>query len=161
MKKNILLFGLIFASLFAISCEEDDVCVGEGTPFLTVVFRNNLNQTNFKDSLTIHAADNIEFNNAIEVLPRTFTDSVKLPLGGLESNVTYFKIKRNDNEQSDVLTVNYATKTSYVSKACGFRLTYENLNYQSTGFYIENIIPSSSTILENEATTNLYIALSN
>jgi hypothetical protein len=161
MKKGFLFFGLALASLFAVSCEEDDVCVGEGTPYLTVVFRNNLNQINFKDSLTIHAADNMDFENAVQVLPKTLTDSVKLPLGGLESDVTYFQIKRGNNTQTDILTVNYSPKTSYVSKACGFRLTYENLNYQSTGFYIENIIPSESTILENEATTNLYIALSN
>jgi hypothetical protein len=161
MKKGILIFSLALASVFAVSCEEDDVCVGEGTPYLTVVFRNNLNQSNFKDSLTIHAADNINFENAVQVLPKTFTDSVKLPLGGLNTNVTYFRIKRRSNTQTDVLTVNYAPKSSYVSKACGFRLTYENLNYQSTGFYIENIIPSPSTILENEANTNLYIALSN
>ncbi|MET3732643.1 DUF6452 family protein [Moheibacter stercoris] len=161
MKKGILFLGIAIASIFAISCEEDDVCVGEGTPYLTVVFRNNLNQTNFKDSLTIIAANNINFENAVEVLPKTFTDSVKLPLGGLESSATYFQIKRRSNTENDILTVNYSPKSSYVSKACGFRLTYENLNYQSTGFYIENIIPSESTILENEATTNLYIALSN
>lgn len=160
MKKGILFGGIVISSIFAISCEEDDVCVGEGTPYLTVVFRNNLNQVNYKDSLTIHAANNSDFNNAVEVLPKTFTDSIKLPLGGLEDNVTYFKIKRGNNEQTDVLTVNYAPKTSYVSKACGFRLTYENLQYESTGFYIENIIPGPTTTLENEATTNLYIALS-
>lgn len=160
MKKIYWIIGIVLMSIFAVSCEEDDVCVGEGTPYLTVVFRNNLNQTNYSDSLTIHAADNLEFNNAIEVLPKTFTDSVKLPLGGLDNSVTYFKIKRRSNEQTDVLTVNYTPTSTYVSKACGFRLTYENLNFQTTNYFIENIIPSSSTSLVNETSTNLYIALS-
>lgn len=159
--KKLIFAVVIFSGIFAVSCEEDDVCVGEGTPYLTVVFRNNLGTQNLRDSLTIESADNIEFNDAVLVLPKTFTDSVKLPLGGLDDSQTFFRIKRRSNPQTDILTVNYTTKSEYVSKACGFRITYEDLSYTSTFNHFQAIDPSESNVLTDETTTNLYIRLSN
>jgi|SRR5690606_1866018 len=160
MKKGFWFLGLMLMSFLVLSCEEDDVCVGEGTPFLTVVFRNNLGTENFKDSITIWGANNADFSDETLVLPKTFTDSIKLPLGGLEHQVTYFRIQRRSNVQSDILQVNYHPKSEYVSKACGFRIVYENLNFQSTNYFIENITPGSTNNLDNETFTNLYISLS-
>lgn len=147
---------MFFAALSAVSCEEDDVCVGEGTPNLTVVFRNSIDDTKLRDSIFIESlnADNVVLDT---VLYWTVTDSIKLPLGGLDETTSYFQIRRKMTGTPDVLTVNYNTKSSYVSKACGFRITYDNLGYQSTENEIQNLVPGESNILENESATNLYI----
>lgn len=143
-----------------LSCEEDDVCIGEGTPHLTVVFRNAFNTENLKDSLTIVSSATPDFQLTDTLYNHQLLDSIKLPLGGLAEEVSYFKIQRR-NLEPDVLTVHYLTKTNYVSKACGFRITYENLSYTTTYTNIGNLQPSESNILDSEASTNLYIVYSN
>ena len=153
--------GLIFCSLWAVSCEEDDVCVGDGTPALTVVFRNYLNSSNLMDSLTIEADNTAEFTHPDTVYEKAFTDSVKLPLGGLNDNRTFFRIKRRSNSEKDILTVHYNPHSAFESKACGYRITYDNLNYETTHNRIEYLQAGESNVLENESKTNLYIILSN
>jgi|SRR5690606_5807608 len=161
MKKRFWVLGLIFCSLWTVSCEEDDVCVGEGTPFLTVVMRNNVGTANLADTLTIEASPTVDFANPDTIYLKVFTDSLKLPLGGLDESQTFFRLRRRSNADRDILTVNYQTKSEYVSKACGFRITYEDLNYSSSFNHIEAIEPAESNVLENETITNLYIRLSN
>lgn len=142
-------------------CEEDDICIGEGTPNLTVVFRNQLNTENQKDSLTIYRSADIGFEDADTLFEKFFTDSIKLPLAGLNTDRVYFKIKRRSNTDSDILTVNYQSKSEYVSKACGFRVVYEGLNYDTTQQHINSLLPAESNELKDETTTNLYIIFGN
>lgn len=155
MKKRISILGIILTTIFAVSCEEDDVCVGEGTPYLTVVFKNTLDQENLRDTLLIERVDVNQ--TVLDTVIWTVTDSIKLPLGGLDETTSHFRIKRRAAGIPDILTVDYDTKSSYVSKACGFRITYENLDYSSTLNDIQNTVPGESNTLENEAATNLYI----
>lgn len=149
---------MFFAALSAVSCEEDDVCVGEGTPYLTVVFKNTLDNENLTDTIIIQKLlSDGQTVDTTYASSRAFTDSIKLALGGLDETTSYFQIRRKMTGTPDVLTVNYNTKSSYVSKACGFRITYDNLGYQSTENEIQNLVPGESNILENESATNLYI----
>lgn len=159
MKFKLLFF--IFIPLLLIGCEEDDICIGEGTPNLTVVFRNQLNSVNQKDTLSIYRSTSEDFENQDTIYQKFYTDSIKLPLYGLNSNRAYFKIKRRSNSDNDILTINYHSKSEYVSKACGFRLTYDNLNYHSTHQHINTIEPAESNELKDETITNLYIILGN
>lgn len=161
MNKWILIFVLLSGSIILSSCEEDDICVGEGTPNLTVVFRNDFNSQNLQDTLTIHASNTIDFENSYLIYDKVFSDSLKLPLGGLNEEVIYYKIQRRSNSVSDILKVDYQSNTEYVSKACGFRLIYEGLQYQTTQNYINYLIPNESNELKDETKTDLYIVLSN
>lgn len=161
MKKRNLIFGLLIAIGFAVSCEEDDVCVGEGTPFLTVVMRNNIGTENLADTLTIEASPTADFANPDTLYLKAFTDSIKLPLGGLDESQMFYRLRRRSNIERDILTVNYNTQSEYVSKACGFRITYEDLSYQSTYNHIQSIEPGETNVLTDETITNLYIRLSN
>lgn len=161
MNKRVLFLILLIGSMILASCEEDDICVGEGTPNLTVVFRNDFNTQNLKDTLTIYASNSIDFENSYLLYDKVFSDSLKLPLGGLNEEIIYYKIQRRSNSVSDILTVNYQPTTEYVSKACGFRLTYEGLQYQTTQNYINYLIPNESNELKDETETDLYIVLSN
>jgi len=160
MKKGFLIFGVI-CSILMFSCEEDDVCVGEGTPYLTVVFRNYLNNANLKDSLTIESDATADFTNPDTIYLKTYTDSIKLPLGGLNDDQTFFRIKRRSSSEKDILTVNFNSQSEFESKACGYRITYDNLSYETTENRIEYLQPGESNVLENESDTNLYIILSN
>jgi len=125
-----------------------------------VVFKNTLDQENLSDSLWIESVDANQ-NVLDTVLTWTVTDSIKLPLGGLDETTSHFRIKRRAAGIPDILTVDYDTKSSYVSKACGFRITYDNLDYNSTFNDIKNTVPGESNTLENEAATNLYIYYTN
>ena len=161
MKKRFLITGILL-TLFALgSCEEDDVCVGEGTPFLTVVFRNPLNNANAADTLTVIESKTPDFADSDTIFEKVYTDSIKLPLGGLDNDISYFKIKRRSNSETDVLQVGYTPKSNFVSKACGFRVTYDGLNYETTFNQIEYLNPGESNVLEDESKTNLYIIYSN
>jgi hypothetical protein len=160
MKKRFLIAAIFFSIITLISCEEDDVCVGEGTPFLTVVFRNPLNTVNYADSLSIFESKTPDFTDADTIYYKEITDSVKLPLGGLNDDVSYFKIMRRSNPDTDVLKVNYNSQSSYVSKACGYRITYEGLEYETSHNLIEYLIPDESNGLEDESKTNLYVIYS-
>lgn len=161
MKKRFLIGAIFFSVITVISCEEDDVCVGEGTPFLTVVFRNPLNNANAVDTLTVIESKTPDFADSDTVYEKIYTDSIKLPLGGLDNNISYFKIKRRSNPDTDVLQVGYTPKSNFVSKACGFRVTYEELTYEATFNQIEYLNPGESNVLEDESKTNLYIIYSN
>lgn len=158
MKKRILIVCMIFTALFAFSCEEDDVCVGEGTPYLTVVFKNTIGDVNLTDTIIIQKF--LADGQTLDTIFGTqvgFTDSIKLALGGLNESTSYYQIRRRTTGIPDILTINYNTKSTYVSKACGFRITYDNLNYSSTEFDIRNLVAGESNTLENESATNLYI----
>lgn len=159
MKKTLVLLGLSSISLFLFACEEDDICVDEGTPFLTVVFRNALNSANQSDTLTIYSSDNLDFQNPTLLYEKVFSDSLKLPLGTLNQSNTYFRIQRRSNPDFDLLSVHHQTISEYVSKACGFRLTYEDVSYESTQNHIDYLIPSESNQIKDESETNLYIVL--
>lgn len=147
--------------LFLSSCEEDDICIGDGTPNLTVVFRNQFNTENLRDTLSIYRSDTPDFENRDTIYQKFFTDSIKLPLGNLNNNKTYFQIKRRSNSETDILTVNYNSESEYVSKACGFRIVYDNLNYETTNHHIYYLETPENNELKNETITNLYIILDN
>ncbi|MDD3459479.1 MAG: DUF6452 family protein [Weeksellaceae bacterium] len=161
MKLRQLIPILFCISFLPMGCEEDDICIGEGTPHLTVVFRNIQNTSNQMDTLSIYRSADIGFENSDTIYEKIFTDSIKLPMGGLNDERVYFKIKRRSNVDQDILTIDYQSKSEYVSKACGFRLVYENLSYQITNYHINSIVPSESNELRDESITNLYIVLDN
>lgn len=158
--KSVFLF-LICLLFIVTACEEDDICTGGGTPKLTVVFRNQLNTSNMPDTLSIYRSDNIGFENPDTIYQKSFTDSIKLPLGGMNSDKVYFQIRRRSNPDMDLLTVAYNPKSTFVSKACGFKIIYENLAYQTTQQHINYLIPAETNELKDETITNLIVVLGN
>ncbi len=160
MKLRSIIPLLLIFTIFLAGCEEDDICIGDGTPNLTVVFRNAFNSENQKDTLSIYRSFSPGFENPDTIYQKVFTDSIKLPLGGLSSDKAYFKIRRASNPDADVLSVGYTVNSEFVSKACGFKMVYSNLNYTATNFHINSIEPIESNELRDEKLTNLYIILS-
>lgn len=139
-----------------ISCEEDDICLGgEGTPLLPVVFKDIATDQKQADSLYIAMVDE-NFQNPHYLYEGIYADSLLLPLGSINQNTSYFQVRRKKLGLTDNLTIRYEIKSTFVSKACGFKLTYDQLEFTSTNNDIVNIT-SNSTVLENESTTILHI----
>ena len=115
------------------TCERDDICpeTTATTPSLIIRFYDIENPTETKsvNQLTI-----IGDGTNVPLLLTTSTDSIAIPLktdSGLTS-FTFFKDSNLDaNNQltgnPDVINFEYAPYEVYVSRACGFKTNYQDL----------------------------------
>lgn len=158
LKKIIVLIVAIFAFK---GCTRDDLCP-EGTattPNIIIVFNDIVNPANRKNVMGLSIETNYE--NPVEVLARTNTDSIAIPLN-TNSDTTKYKFIRTSITETDTL-VNidsivfiYSRKEDYVNRACGFKMEYTGLvsylEEEGTENWIQNIITLRDTVNdENEA----------
>ncbi len=124
MKK--LLFIVLIAFGFS-SCEKDDICSDETTPKLILEFFNisdptsNLNVTNLKVLSNYNDEDK-------ELGTFNAVSKIGLPLLITEDTTTYKLILNSTNTlvaNEDILQFNYARNEVFVSRACGFKMTYQ------------------------------------
>ena len=155
---NTLRIILIFFVLFNFSCDDDDVCEENTTPFLVVVFRdkNNTEVNKTIDRIYVHRFDNAS-NSWVQIVDKSITDSIKIPLLIGDETQTKLCFKRNlSTTQEDLINVNYIISRNYVSKACGFRTTYKNVSYtQTLSYFHHTTVPINE--ITDETQTHLYI----
>lgn len=140
MKKTIRLF-LLFLVLF--NCERDDICPENTptTPHLIIRLYDISNQESNKNAfkMRIQGVGNSEVLENYNVIT---TDSIVLPLR-TDASVTEFSLHKDyeydDNGtpgdtsddiisgNEDILTITYATQKEYVTRACGYKTTFENV----------------------------------
>ena len=140
MKKAIILF-LLFLAL--INCERDDICpeTTPTTPHLIIRLYDISNQESNKNAskMRIQGVGNSEVLEDYNIVT---TDSIVLPLK-TDATVTEFSLHKDyevDNNgtptdpsddiilgNEDILTITYATKKEYVSRACGYKTIFENV----------------------------------
>ena len=148
MKKNYI---IIFIFLFTfLSCEKDDICVETTTPNLIIKFYDNDNQTVAKQitELTVWAdsKDSIYINKSL--------DSIAIPLN-LNENFTRYIIENNTIK--DTIKFTYNRNDIFVSRSCGYKTIFENLQIESnTTNWIKSISINNSTI-DNEKAAHIYI----
>lgn len=160
MMKPIKLLFLFSFFVFLYSCEDDEICIESLTSKLNT-------SVTAKDSTSVFSLSNLKVTDITrdknEVV---FTDStatsfkVSLPIN--DSIVTYkidLAFASSDSLQtkaavSENLTVNYKTTNEYVSKACGFKAVYKDINYSTTGILTINA-PKNKINNENETHINL------
>ena len=148
MKKYIT---LIIVSIFTISsCEKDDICVESNTPSLIIRFYDNDLQTEIKQviGLTVWAdeKDSLYVNQAL--------DSIVIPLDLTKDNTLY---KFSTNSIEDEINFTYTRSDIFVSRSCGYKTIFENLQIDSnTDNWIKNININNSTI-DNETTAHITI----
>ena len=123
--------GLLVITIYLMSCEKDDLCA-DGTPttpglvveFYKKGFTDVPNPvTNFKywvpgvenDTLPL---DTVSSVSRIVLPLRTDQDEITW---ALQYNYTSLGVKYSN---TDLFTVKYIRKESYVSRACGFKTTY-------------------------------------
>lgn len=160
-----------------LSCERDDICPESTitTPKLIIDAYDTLNPDNKKNvsGLLIVGVDNDE---ALPGYTITSTSSIKLPLRS-DANVTqYILIKEatiNDNGTPndtsddtidgnyDTITINYLREEVYVSRACGYKTIFNNVNLTietDSDNWIKSRIPLiEDNIVDNETETHFNI----
>ena len=148
MRKYLIL--LFILSFTLINCEKDDICIETTTPKLIVVFYNDAIPEAKKSvtSLTVSAdgKENIYENKSL--------DSIAIPLD-LTQNSTLYKFK--SGAMIDSIKFTYDRKDVFVSRSCGYKTIFENLQIASrTANWIknDNII---NTTIDNETAAHLTI----
>lgn len=155
--KNVRLFYGIILSLFIViwACEEDDICLEGGTPRLHIQFKVLATDEPFDiDTLIVQRLNE---NNEFEfVLNAAKVDSVLLPMR-LDVDQTKFVFAyQTVNPIFDTLTLNYNLKSVFISKACGFKENYENIQVENTENEIKRIDIEQNNIT-NEKNPHLSI----
>lgn len=176
MKKII---SLLIICLMLFTCEKDDICeVGAAiTPQLIVTFYDSTNPSEKKDVdglLVFGVNDNNEpvlLNSSVV----STTDSIAFPLR-TETDITKIVFHKNysvDNNgtpddtsddivlgNQDVIDFNYMRNEIYVSRACGFKMNFNDLNpvlQSDSNNWIINTETSNTTIdNETEAHVKIY-----
>lgn len=150
MKKYITLLILSFFTI--LSCEKDDICIDATTPSLIFLFYDNDSQTDLKliklDSVWVE--DNVK----IEAYVNVSLDSIAIPIDLTKNNTTYII---ENNAVKDTLKFSYTRNDVFVSRSCGYKTIFDNLQIDSnTTNWIKNISINNSTI-DNETSVHISI----
>lgn len=151
MKKTII---LVLAVILFSGCEKDDICDANTvtTPRLVVEFYDISNPTTLKNVVSLKVTgdgmtDALNTYNGVS--------KIKLPLKTTEDITKYSFVlnsadENNDNE--DVITINYARLNQFVSRACGYKTIF-GLVGTTPITYSEPTIPDGSWIQELQIIT--------
>ncbi len=155
-KINIPLIFLFISVITFYSCVDDDICDKSTTPRLTIGFKDTSNNSYVVDSLFV---DRVNTDGTVSKEGLfTEVDSVRISLNAI-SNKTVFYLynsKLTQDADKDIITVKYQTGQKFVSKACGFKVTYNNVTYELTqAKNIKSIIPNTTEI--NDESKNVFI----
>lgn len=144
-------FYFILISILMLSCEPDDICIEgtPGTPTLIVVFydKDAPNTAKAVSGLQVKGV-----NNEV-LLYDTAADSIALPLK-TGASMSSFSLKKTENEieYEALLEVNYTTSDQFISRACGFKTTFEIVTIldTKTNSWIENIETTTNSISDTK-----------
>ena len=144
---------IIILSIFTIlSCEKDDICIEATTPSLIITFYNNETQTELKQVL-LDSVWSIDLYG-IEKYKNISTDSIAIPLD-LDKNETTYIIE--NNSVKDTIKFIYDRNDVFVSRSCGYKTIFENLQIDNnTSNWIKNI-SINNTIIENDTEAHITI----
>ncbi|WP_010521230.1 DUF6452 family protein [Aquimarina agarivorans] len=150
----------LLSIVLATGCERDDICDTENTaitPRLIITFQD------FENTEIRKRASGLEISltsDSERIVPEITTfDSIAIPLNINEDTVSYqFKINAQSDDESIVrentIEFSYKRTNEYVSKACGFRTTYDELTFTTsaefdeTKNWIRNILIENNTVNE-------------
>lgn len=162
---------LLYLSLLMIftNCEKDDICdsATPTTPQLVVEFFDVANPTTLKSVTNlVIVGDGVSTGIGF-----TGVSKIKIPLNTNTDTVSYTFIQNGsddnaNNNNEDRITINYSRNLIYVSRACGYKNTF-NINTPNgiilfdgvplDGFWIQNIIIQNPIIeSENETHVKMY-----
>ncbi len=162
LKNGIVLILLIV--LIAYSCERDDICAAstQTTPSITIGFLSNENAQESKPlNITVYTKDRSDS------IPFSSASSISIPLR-TDTTATVFLFEKNPNnpaaaedpEDVDTLTFSYTPQEVFISRACGYKVIFTNLDVRNRAGatrWIDDININLRTV-ENEDTTQVYIS---
>ncbi len=117
----------LFIILITMGCE-DEFCLDDTTPSLIIRFRDI--DTNQLKPIRL-TAGGVGLDAFIE---NTTLDSLAIPINTQSNTVTYLlsEILDDDTESTESLTLTYDIEDEFVSKACGFRSVFKNIQISTT-----------------------------
>lgn len=160
MKRLSYIYISIIITLMCHSCQKDDLCTPDQatTPRLIIEFRDALNPLNIKPVafIQIQEVGSTVFAplNNDGATSLTNAETLSIPLRTDNDTTSYnFIITENSIENTDQINFNYSLSEEYVSRACGFRVIYNDL---ATSLTIENPLNPwiNSAIIVNGNVTN-------
>ena len=157
MKKYLF---LLIVFLFIASCEKDDICIDPTTPHLIIRFYNKDDTSKVKAVTNLKVSVKNSLDDIIDIGSVATTDSIALPLN-VDIDTTKVYLTKNVSETSpgieDVFDVNYNRDEVFVSRSCGYKTVYNNVNAtNTTNDWIQNI-SFVSTKINNENQAHLTI----
>ena len=158
MKRTIFISFLILSLSALISCESDDLCDHTvNTPRLVVRFYNQNNtRTPFSVSnLTVYGQ-----GNTSPLVSGTTLDSLALPLR-LGSPTTYLfqTVVSGTSTSTATLTLTYTPEQTFVSKACGVKITYNTLSatiQDASNSWLKGLNIKNTTV-DNEKRAHIHL----
>jgi hypothetical protein len=166
MKKIVFITLSLLLALSFWNCEKDDICA-EGTPTtpkVIIEFYDAANPTVLKNVTNLKVAETNLTNgfgfsgvSKIQVPLRTNTEETILNFiqNGNDTNTT--------DDNTDEVIFNYLTQEVYISRACGYKMTFELDAIDGTVItpdannWIQNIIVNQPNIeTENEIHVKIY-----
>lgn len=163
MIKNGFLLMLVVL-LISLSCERDDICAASTstTPQLTIGFLDSDNINEAKPlNINIYKtdrSDSITYSNAstLKIPLRTDTTATVLIFVKNPNN----PVAAEDPDNTDIVTFTYEPEEIFISRACGYKVVFNNLTIQNNpgtdGRWIDDILINNRTIA-NEDTTQVFI----
>ncbi|MGB0974901.1 MAG: DUF6452 family protein [Flavobacteriaceae bacterium] len=170
MKKLLFIIALL---TLCVGCEKDDICTDTNADTAQLVIRfYDIAHTDTPKAVTnlLIVGENHSLSYGVE----STRDSIAIPLRMLENNTSYTLIKDyevNDNGtpdddsddfatgNEDDVTITYTNKQVYISKACGFKNIFKDLNFGFTADTDNWILNSTieNTTLENSNNAHVHI----
>jgi hypothetical protein len=142
MKKY--LFVLLIVSFFA-SCEKDDICIDETTPHLVIRFYDKTSTSTVKAVTNLKVEVENSNDEFVQIGNTASLDSIVLPLN-VDFDLTKIRLTKNFSETSagivNAFTLNYNREEVFVSRSCGYKTIYRNVNKSDENLssdWIQNI----------------------
>lgn len=161
MNKFSSILLIIITAFLCGSCEKDDLCTPDQavTPRLFIEFKDVMNplQNKAVDRIQVQEIGSSAFAPLDTDGSTTLsnTESISIPLRTDSNRTSYNLILTEDGiVNSDNIDFNYILEEAYVSRACGFRVVYNNLaaiqTAETSGTpWIERVI-----VVEDNVTNN-------
>ncbi|MCG1036450.1 DUF6452 family protein [Polaribacter sargassicola] len=149
MKKTFLFFLAI--TLFIFACEKDDFCLENPvTPNLVLRFYDDVNRETLKKPASLY----VWAEGKDSIFSNVTLDSIYIPLNSLELETVY---NFSDGTNVDQFTITYTTEEEYVSRSCGYKIIFNDVNITSTNTWITDFTPSTLTTIDNQDAAHVQI----
>lgn len=153
MKQTILIL-LVSVALFS-ACEKDDFCTQNPvTPRLIIRFYDDTNRETTKrvQNLVINSEAN---SDTIARYNGVSTDSIVIPLNPNALETIYNFSKDGVVNQ---FSINYDIQEEYVSRSCGYKIVYTNLEFSSpTNTWFTDFTPKTLLNLNDQTTAHVQV----
>ena len=156
MKKYIF---IIIALITITSCEKDDFCQeNQVTPNLVLRFYDKDNVSLLKKTQRFSV---IAQGKTDSLFTNQNIDSIAIPLNSLAQETVYtLKINETDNlainNKIATLTVQYNPEDDYVSRSCGYRIIFKDVNLEYTN-WIDSLSTSKITNINNQLKAHVQV----